>query len=54
MFSLLQLGDLVSVYLAILQRKDPTPVKTIDKVKKELKKKLRMVEKLELEVEKLL
>jgi len=54
MFSLLQLGDLVSVYLAILQRKDPTPVKTIDKVKKELKKRLRMVEKLEREVEKLL
>ena len=54
MFSLLQLGDLVSVYLAILQRKDPTPVKTIDKVKKELKKRLRMVEKLERQVEKLL
>ena len=54
MFSLLQLGDLVSVYLAILQRKDPTPVKTISKVKKELKKRLRTVEKLESEVKRLL
>jgi len=53
MFSLLHFGDLVSVYLAILQGKNPTPVETISKVKRELKKKLKTIEKLELKVEKL-
>jgi len=53
MFSLLHFGDLVSIYLAILNMKDPTPVKTISAVKVELKKKLGTIEKLELEVEKL-
>lgn len=38
MFSVLCLGDFVSVYLAILQGKDPTPVKIVDRVKKELAK----------------
>lgn len=54
MFSLLQLGDLVSIYLAILQEKDPTPVKAIDRIKREVRKKLKTIEKLELEVERLL
>ena len=38
-FSVLCLGDYVSVYLAVLQSKDPTPVKIIDKIKSELAKK---------------
>ncbi|KPL02851.1 MAG: hypothetical protein AMJ90_04695 [candidate division Zixibacteria bacterium SM23_73_2] len=37
-FSLIQLGDFVSLYLAILNRTDPTPVKIIDYLKKELQK----------------
>jgi len=54
MFSLVHLGDLVSVYLAILSRVDPWPVETISKIKSELGKKLRTVKKLEVEVESLL
>ena len=37
-FSLIQLGDFVSFYLAILNKEDPTPVKVIDFLKKELAK----------------
>ncbi len=36
MFSLIQLGDFVSFYLAVLNREDPTPVKVIDYLKNEL------------------
>ena len=39
MFSVLCMGDFVSVYLAILQNKDPTPVDIITKIKRELTKK---------------
>jgi len=39
MFSVLCTGDYASVYLAILQNKDPTPVNIIVKVKSELAKK---------------
>ncbi|MFQ6032890.1 MAG: bifunctional phosphoglucose/phosphomannose isomerase [Candidatus Zixiibacteriota bacterium] len=39
MFSLIQLGDFVSFYLAILNKEDPTPVKVIDFLKNELAKK---------------
>jgi glucose/mannose-6-phosphate isomerase len=39
MLSVLVLGDYVSVYLAILKKVDPTPVKIIDKIKSELAKK---------------
>lgn len=46
MFSVLGVGDFASVYLAILQGVDPTPVKIIDEVKRELGKKFNMVEKL--------
>ena len=53
MFSLILFGDLVSIYLAVLNRKDPMPVKTISALKAELKKKLKTIEKLELEVKKL-
>lgn len=37
-FSLIQLGDFVSYYLAILNQVDPTPVKLIDYLKSELTK----------------
>jgi len=37
-FSLIQLGDFVSYYLAILNQVDPTPVKLIDYLKTELTK----------------
>ncbi len=38
MFSLIQLGDFVSFYLAVLNNEDPTPVKVIDYLKNELAK----------------
>ncbi len=53
MFSVLCMGDLVSIYLAILQNKDPTPVRIIDKVKSELAKRTQMKEKFEAELAKL-
>lgn len=37
-FSLIQLGDFTSFYLAILNEEDPTPVKVIDYLKNELAK----------------
>ncbi|HPC10495.1 MAG TPA: SIS domain-containing protein [candidate division Zixibacteria bacterium] len=36
MLSLVQFGDFVSYYLAILNEVDPTPVKIIDALKKAL------------------
>lgn len=53
MLSVLYLGDLTSVYLAILHGVDPLPVKTISKLKKQMEKKLNTVKELEAEVEKL-
>jgi len=53
MFSVMCTGDFASVYLAILQNKDPTPVKIIDRVKGELAKKTRMKERFEAELAKL-
>ena len=44
MFSVLCTGDFASVYLAILQNKDPTPVNVIVRVKNELAKKSSMKE----------
>ncbi len=38
MFSLIQLGDFTSFYLSILNEEDPSPVKVIDFLKKELAK----------------
>ena len=38
MFSLIQLGDFTSFYLAVLNKEDPTPVKVIDYLKNELAK----------------
>jgi len=37
MFSLIYLGDFVSYYLAILNGVDPTPVKNIERLKKQLR-----------------
>ncbi len=51
MFSVLHIGDLVSVYLAILRNVDPTPVATISKIKTEMKKKFDIAKKLEAEIE---
>jgi glucose/mannose-6-phosphate isomerase len=53
MFSVLCVGDYTSIYLALLQNKDPTPVKIIDSVKKELAKKSNMKEKFEAEIKEL-
>lgn len=39
MFSLIQLGDFVSYYLAVLNEVDPTPVEVIESLKKSLAKK---------------
>jgi glucose/mannose-6-phosphate isomerase len=50
MFSVLCVGDFVSVCLAILQGVDPTPVKIIDEVKRELGKKFSMIERLKAEL----
>ncbi len=38
MLSLVLLGDYISYYLAILNEVDPTPIETIDKLKRELRK----------------
>ena len=51
MFSVLHMGDLVSVYLAILGKVDPTPVSTITKVKAELTNKFGIAKKLAAEIE---
>lgn len=53
MFSMLHLGDFVSVYLAILQGKDPTPVKTISVIKEELKKGFSVIDEVEDEIRKI-
>ena len=53
MFSILCTGDFASVYLAILQSKNPTPVNIMVKVKSELAKKSGMKEKFEAELAKL-
>jgi glucose/mannose-6-phosphate isomerase len=53
MFSVIVIGDYASVYLAILQNKDPTPVKIIDQIKQELAKRSHMKEKFDQELAKL-
>jgi len=53
MFSVLCTGDYASVYLAVLQNKDPTPVNIIVRVKSELAKKSGMKEQFEAELAKL-
>jgi len=53
MFSVLHIGDFVSVYLAILQNQDPTPVKTISAIKKEMMKEFSTTDKIEDEIHKI-
>lgn len=52
-FSVLLVGDLVSVYLAILQGIDPAPVATIDRIKVEMGKRFNVFERLEGEIRKM-
>jgi len=54
MFSVLLLGDLVSVFLAILCGIDPAPVKTIDLIKREMRRKFDVAGKLEGEIRKII
>jgi glucose/mannose-6-phosphate isomerase len=51
MFSVLFVGDLASIYLAILLGVDPAPVKIITVMKKEMQKNYNLVQKLEKEVD---
>jgi len=51
MFSVLFLGDITSVYLAILLGVDPAPVKIITAMKKEMQKDYNIVERLEEKIE---
>ncbi len=53
MFSVLHTGDFVSTYLAILQNVDPTPVKIIDRIKMEMKKRFDLTKILQDEIQKL-
>jgi glucose/mannose-6-phosphate isomerase len=53
MFSVLRVGDFTSVYLAILQKVDPTPVNIIDRIKVEMKKRFDVTEKLQAEIQKM-
>jgi glucose/mannose-6-phosphate isomerase len=50
MFSVLYVGDLASVYLAILRNTDPTPVQSISKIKEEMGKRFNVIERLKREV----
>lgn len=54
MFSLIQIGDLVSVYLAALLGVNPWPAEAISKIKTELREELGTVKRLEAEVERIL
>jgi glucose/mannose-6-phosphate isomerase len=53
MFSVLRIGDFTSIYLAILQNVDPTPVKIIDRIKMEMTKRFDVTEKLQAEIQRL-
>mgnify|MGYP000026370780 CR=1 FL=1 len=52
--SAILIGDLASVYLAILRGVDPTPVKLIERLKGQLKRIIDLPERIEREIEKLL
>jgi len=54
MFSVLLVGDLVSVYLAILRGIDPAPVKTIDLIKREMNRKFDVASELEGKIRKMI
>ncbi len=51
MFSLLLMGDSLSVYLAILYGTDPTPVRNIEVVKRGMRKRFDLAERLKTEIE---
>ena len=51
MFSVLFVGDLASVYLAILRNTDPTPVESITRIKEEMGKRFNALEKLKNEIQ---
>lgn len=53
MFSILHLGDFISVYLAILRGVNPVPVKTIDEIKIAMKKKANAIETVDNEIQKM-
>jgi glucose/mannose-6-phosphate isomerase len=53
MFSVLYLGDLVSLYTALLRGVDPTPVKVIERLKNEMASNLNVIGFLENKVKKL-
>jgi len=50
-FSLLHVGDMTSVYLAILSGVDPTPVGTIERIKEKVGEKFDIMESLKEEIE---
>ncbi len=52
MFSVMYIGDLASIYLAILLGVDPTPVPIIDKLKAEMGRRLNTAERLTSELQK--
>lgn len=54
MLSVLYVGDFLSVYLAILRGADPSPVRSIEKIKRGLKKKFDFAGKLRGEIENIL
>jgi len=54
MFSVLLVGDLASIFLAILRGIDPAPVKTVDLIKREMSKKFDVAGKLEGEIRKII
>ncbi|UCE29644.1 MAG: bifunctional phosphoglucose/phosphomannose isomerase [Candidatus Bathyarchaeota archaeon] len=53
-FSVILTGDFASVYLAILQGVDPTPVKTIVRTKVELGRKSNVLERLEEQIQRMI
>ena len=53
MLSSMYIGDLASVYLALLKGVDPTPTKTIVHLKREMRKRLNMLNLLEKEISKI-
>jgi len=54
MLSAMYVGDLASVYLAILRGTDPMPVETITKIKKEMARRFNAIERLEEETRKII
>ncbi len=50
-FSLLHVGDMTSVYLAILRGTDPTPVRTIERIKEKVGEKFDIMKSLKGEIE---